>query len=85
MKRSFNVNFRLLCRKKVCLERLGPKSQPFSDENITISYIIVVIVVMSEANKLKTATTKSQQRDTATMGRFKTKECSKGKLQSCRF
>ena len=51
MKRSFNVNYRLLCRKKVCLERLGPKSQPFSDENITIIYIIVVILVMSEANK----------------------------------
>ena len=31
-KRLFNVNHRLLCRKKVCLERLGPKSQPFSDE-----------------------------------------------------
>ena len=32
LKRSFIINFRILCSKNVCLERLGPKSQPFSDE-----------------------------------------------------
>ena len=61
------------------------KVSHFQMNNITIIYIIVVIVVMSEANKLKTATTKSWQRGTATLGRFETKECSKGKPQSCRF
>ena len=35
------------------------KVSHFRMNNITIIYIIVVIVVMSEANKLKTATTKS--------------------------
>ena len=50
MKRSFNVNYRLLCRKKFASKGWVLKVSHFRMNNITIIYIIVVILVMSEEN-----------------------------------
>ena len=55
LKHSFNVNFHLLCRKNVCLERWVLKVSHFRMNNITIIYIIVVVVVTSEGGRSEQA------------------------------
>ena len=64
LKRSFNVNFRLLCRKKLASKGWVLKVSHFQMNNITIIYIIVVIVVMSEDGRSEQADNGSSQNQT---------------------
>ena len=60
LKRSFNVNFRFLCRRNVCLELCVLKVCHFRMNKITIIYIIVVIVVMSEGEQAENGSCQNQ-------------------------
>ena len=62
LKRSFKVNFRLLVAKKLASKGWVLKISHFQMNNIKIIYIIVVIVIMSEANKLKTVYFRTKRR-----------------------